>query len=168
MLPKPNNMDKTEIQNLIKDLLEKTKLFSGDVLVTECVLDEKLGNKCFSVEVSNAHPFLTREGEGLSALNHIVRRIVENKKTNQEAPEEVGLVVDMNGFQKRKIEALRSLVHMMAERARYFKSSVELEPMSAYERRIVHEILSDATDLKTESDGLGRTRRVVIKYTGEF
>jgi len=161
-------MDKTEIQNLIKDLLEKTKLVSGDVLVTECILDEKLGNRCFSVEISNAHPFLTREGEGLSALNHIVRRIVEKKKVNPEDPEEVNLMVDMNGFQKKKIESIRSLVHMMAERARYFKSSVELEPMSAYERRLVHELLSDATDLKTESDGMGRDRRVVIKYTGGF
>ena len=55
---------------------------------------------------------------------------------------------------------------MMAERARYFKSSVEVDPMPAFERRIVHEFLSNATDLKTESTGFGHTRRVVIKYVG--
>ena len=38
--------------------------------------------------------------------------------------------------------------------------------MSAFERRIVHEFLSDATDLKTESVGFGGARRVVIKYIG--
>ena len=55
---------------------------------------------------------------------------------------------------------------MMAERARYFKSSVEVDPMPAFERRIVHEFLSDAIDLKTESTGFGAKRRVVIKYVG--
>lgn len=55
---------------------------------------------------------------------------------------------------------------MMGERARYFKSSVEVDPMSAFERRVVHEFLSNASDLKTESMGFGPTRRVVIKYIG--
>ena len=55
---------------------------------------------------------------------------------------------------------------MMSERARYFKSNIEVDPMSAFERRVVHEFLSNATDLKTESVGFGPTRRVVIKYIG--
>jgi predicted RNA-binding protein Jag len=38
--------------------------------------------------------------------------------------------------------------------------------MSSFERRIVHEFLSDTTDLKTESIGFGPSRRVVIKYIG--
>lgn len=159
-------MNNIEIQNLIKDLLEKTQV-DGDVTVTECVLDEKLGGNCYAVELSNAHPFLSRDGEGLHALNHIVRRIVESKNNPEEnESKEPAVMLDINGFQKKRIDTIRSLVHMMAERARYFKSSVELEPMSAYERRIVHEFLSDAEDLKTESDGFGRNRKVVIKYTG--
>jgi spoIIIJ-associated protein len=56
---------------------------------------------------------------------------------------------------------------MMAERARYFKSSVAIDPMPAFERRIVHEFLSEASDLKTESEGVGPHRRVIIKYVGD-
>ena len=159
-------MDTVTIQKLIKDLIEKT--LSETVEVREGVLDEKLGGRCFSVEIVNAHPFLTREGEGLHALNHLVRRIIESKTPQSEGHKEIDIMVDINGFQKKRVESLKSLVHMMAERARYFKSSVELEPMSAYERRIVHEFLSDAMDLKTESDGVGRSRHVVIKYTGDL
>ena len=55
---------------------------------------------------------------------------------------------------------------MMSERARYFKSNMEVDPMSAFERRVVHEFLSESSDLKTESMGIGRDRRVVIKYVG--
>ena len=54
----------------------------------------------------------------------------------------------------------------MSERARYFKSNVEVDPMSSFERRIVHEFLATASDLKTESIGFGPSRRVVIKYVG--
>ena len=53
---------------------------------------------------------------------------------------------------------------MMAERARAFQYDVELTPMSAYERLIIHMTLADAPNVKTESLGEGRNRRVVIKY----
>jgi spoIIIJ-associated protein len=53
---------------------------------------------------------------------------------------------------------------MMAERARSFQYDVELTPMNAYERLIVHTVLSDSPNVKTESSGEGRNRRVVIKY----
>jgi spoIIIJ-associated protein len=54
---------------------------------------------------------------------------------------------------------------MMAERARSLQYDVELSPMSAYERLIVHTTLQDAPNVKTESQGEGRNRRVVIKYS---
>ena len=69
-------------------------------------------------------------------------------------------------FSKKRIENIHAIAHMMAERARYFKSNIEVDPMPAFERRIVHEFLSDAADLKTESEGEGLSRRVVIKYIG--
>jgi spoIIIJ-associated protein len=107
-----------------------------------------------------------------------VHRIIENKDPTLrpsltkgrvgEGSEERGpnILIDINGFQKKHIENVRAVAHMMSERARYFKSNIEVDPMSAFERRIVHEFLSDATDLKTESAGMGPTRHVVIKYIG--
>ena len=56
---------------------------------------------------------------------------------------------------------------MMAERARYFKNDIEIDPMPSYERRIIHMFLEGANDIKTESEGYGPTRRVVIKYINE-
>ena len=79
-----------------------------------------------------------------------------------------GILVDINGFQKKRVEDVRTLAHMMSERARYFKSNIEINPMTAFERRIVHEFLSNASDLKTESIGFGPARRVVIKYIGSL
>jgi spoIIIJ-associated protein len=156
-------MKKSEVQNLIKDIIEKTT-----VGVKEITLEEKdPKNVWFSVEVDNPYVFTGRGGEALSALNHIVRRIVESKLPPED-PESFAVMIDINGFQKKRIDSVKAIAHMMAERARYFKSSIEVDPMTAFERRVIHEFLADATDLKTESTGEGPTRRVVIKYVGNI
>ncbi|MFZ3011592.1 MAG: R3H domain-containing nucleic acid-binding protein [Minisyncoccia bacterium] len=161
-------MDKNEIQKLITELIEKTTVKLNDVSVVE----DGPKNIWVAVEVSEPHFFISHDGEGLQALNHIVHRIIEAKNPSP-APglgekAGLGILVDVNGFQKKHVENVRAIAHMMSERARYFKSNIEVDPMSAFERRIVHEFLSDAPDLKTESMGMGRDRRVVIKYIGSI
>jgi len=159
-------MDKIEIKKLVKELIEKTTVKLNEISITE----EGPKNVWISVEVNEPHFFISRDGEGLQALNHIVHRIVENRMIPRDSVEVaqsgLGVLVDINGFQKKHIENVRAVAHMMSERARYFKSNIEVDPMSAFERRIIHEFLSDAIDLKTESVGTGHTRRVVIKYIG--
>src|SRR3990167_7792553 len=159
-------MKKENIQNIIKELIEKTGVAVANISVTE----DGPNSTWFSVEVSEPHFFIGRDGEALYALNHIIRRImeVETMGAGVGAETENNILVDINGFQKKRVENVRAVAHMMGERARYFKSSIEVDPMSAFERRIVHEFLSEATDLKTESVGFGPTRRVVIKYIGNL
>ena len=159
-------MDKIEIQNLIKELIEKTTVKLNKISITE----ESPMNTWFSVEVSEPHFFMGHNGEALYSLNHLVRRIVEAKTHPTKTDENINnnILIDINGFQKKRVENIRAVAHMMGERARYFKSSIEVDPMSAFERRVVHEFLSNATDLKTESVGLGSSRRVVIKYIGSL
>ena len=156
-------MDKQEIQNLIKELIEKTTVKTNQITVTE---DNGI-NTWFSVEVNEPHFFVSHDGEALYALNHLIRRIVESRTSPMTVlGERNGILVDINDFKKKRVENVRVVAHMMSERARYFKSNIEVDPMSSFERRIVHEFLSDATDLKTESVGFGPSRRVVIKYIG--
>lgn len=157
-------MTKQEIHNLITELIEGLKVKVNKIDIVED-MGSKQGDKTwFAVDVSEPHFFINREGEALTALNHLVRRIVEKKQTDTAISE--SFLIDINDFQKKKVEAVQAVAHMMSERARYFKSSVEVDPMSAFERRIVHEFLSGATDLTTESIGVGPARRVVIKYVG--
>ena len=164
-------MNNQEIQNLIKELLEKTK-----VNVDSIVVEENDGlNTWFSIQVNEPHFFIGNDAEALYALNHLVRKIVE-KNLSSTSPRgsdggvgvkpEGSFLIDINGFQKKRVDNTRAIAHMMSERARYFKANVEVDPMSAFERRIIHEFLSNAPDLKTESIGFGPSRRVVIKYIG--
>ncbi len=158
-------MNIPEIQNLAKKLVEKT-----NVKVKSLIVDDTFGTR-IALEVEEPHFFIERSGEGLQALNHLVHRIIENKNPrNEESGEEseLNILIDINDFQKRHIESVQAIAHMMSERARYFKSNIEVDPMSAFDRRIVHEFLSNEHDLKTESVGTGRSRRVVIKYVGSI
>jgi len=167
-------MKKDEIQSLIKELIEKTSIKLKEISITE----DGPKNMWISAEVSEPHFFISGDGEGLHALNHLVHRIIEardpasraslskGQTIGKELQSGLGIIIDINGYQKKHVENIRAIAHMMGERARYFKSSIEVDPMSAFDRRIVHEFLSDAIDLKTESTGMGHTRRVVIKYVG--
>src|SRR3989338_6388894 len=127
-------MEKEEIQNLIEKLIERTGVALNKISIAE----DGPKNIWISVEVGEPHFFISSEGEGLHALNHLVHRIIE-AKTPLPAKGGVGggsVIIDINGFQKKRVENVRAIAHMMGERARYFKSSIEVDPMSAFERRI--------------------------------
>lgn len=146
-----------EIKSLVEEFLGKSGFHVGSL---DIVLDMDSGSYTVSIRSDDGHRILGRTGEGLSDLNHLLRRIIETKK-GADAPR---VSIDINGFQKARIDHLRTVAHMMAERARFFKSAVELDPMNAYERRIVHDFVSKHADLISESTGTGRNRRVVISF----
>ena len=118
-----------------------------------------------NINTSDSRFLIGRDGEALQALNHIARKIVESGLVgDEEKMKEIEFIIDVNGYQKKRIENVKAIAHMMAERARFFKASVNLDPMSAYERRIIHTYLEGQPNLITESSGVGRDRHVVIKY----
>ena len=93
-------MKKEEIQNLIKELIEKTTLKLDKI----SIIEESPTNTWFSVEVSEPHFFMGHEGEALYSLNHLVRRIVEAKTlpTKTDASINNNILIDINGFQKKQ------------------------------------------------------------------
>jgi len=98
-----------------------------------------------------------RRGQTLASLQHIVRLIVAHQ-----AKARVPIVIDVEGYKQRRYEALRALAHRMAEQVKARGRPFTLEPMMAYERRIIHLALVDDPDVTTESVGEGETRKVVI------
>ena len=148
-----------ELIENITILLQHAGFGKDDVSVSH---DEKAGIVWFTITTNNAHVLLAKETEVLSALNHIATKVSERylKETNNR----LRVVIDAGGVERKKIENLRSIAHMMAERARYFKSTVALDAMPPYDRRIVHEFLADLPDIVTESKGEGRDRHIVVAY----
>lgn len=96
-------------------------------------------------------------GETLSALQYIARLIVA-----KELQRHVAIVVDVEGYRARREEQLTRLAHQMAEQAAELQRTMELEPMPANERRIIHIALRDDPAVTTESIGEGARRKVTI------
>lgn len=144
-----------------KKTIEDILLLLGVSHEVVVVNDESTGTVCFNIRSEDPQILIGRDGAHLVALSHIVKRIADRGNTTKE---QTHFVVDVNNYQGKKTEELKSKAAMLAERARYFKSDVEMSPMTPYERMIIHSIFSNTKDIKTESMGEGRNRRVVIKY----
>ncbi|MDO8557127.1 MAG: R3H domain-containing nucleic acid-binding protein [Candidatus Jorgensenbacteria bacterium] len=73
-------------------------------------------------------------------------------------------VVDLNNYRKERERIIADLARAAAHKAMLTKADVELPPMNAYERRLVHMEIASHPELKTESIGVGKDRRTVIKH----
>jgi spoIIIJ-associated protein len=141
----------------------RTILGHLNVEVTDIIvdLDEKTRSSRFIVSTPDSAILIGEHGARLLALNHLMKRIIERSKDESTT----SFMIDVNDYQKKRVDDIRAKAHMLAERARYFKSSVEMDPMSSYERMIVHAEFTDTNDIVTESTGAGRDRRVIIRFT---
>jgi spoIIIJ-associated protein len=98
-----------------------------------------------------------RRGETLRSVQFMVNLLVSRKV--QKWPQ---VVVDVGNYRQRRQESLEGLARRMAERVRQSGRPLTLEPMGAYERRIVHLALRADPTVYTESSGEGDNRKVVI------
>lgn len=124
------------------------------------------GQTVYSIEgVKEPRDLIGVHGDTIHAIDHLVKKIIEKKVAAAEGEKDMPLfLIDIDEYRSRQIRDLQTKAKMMAERARSFQYDVELSPMSAYERLIVHTALQDEPNVVTESQGEGRNRRVVIKY----
>lgn len=151
---------KEHITSTLRTLLGHLKIVLDDISVDS---DPATKSLRFDVRTPDSAILIGERGARLLALNHLVRRIAERELKD----ENLQFFVDINDYQKRRIDDIRTKANMLAERARYFKSSVEMDPMSSYERMIVHAQFTEVPDIATESSGQGKERRVILKYTEE-
>lgn len=170
-------MTSDEIKKIIHELLMRM-----NIAVERIDVSEADGRERFAVKSSDSHLLIGTKGAHLFALNHLVKKIaaktdaaekaLPNRAPGQHLPggaeRERQFQIDVNDYQTTAAENLKNLAAIMGGRARSFKANVELEPMSSYERMIIHSFFQDAPDIKTESIGEGERRRVVIRYTGDL
>ena len=96
-------------------------------------------------------------GQTVDAIQHLAYRIAF-----QGASARKGVVVDAAGYRERRAEALRADADQAADAAVRDGRPVELEPMSALERKVVHEYLRERHDVETYSEGQEPARRLVV------
>lgn len=110
------------------------------------------------IDLQGAQVFVGQNQRALRALVHLVEIYVK-RTLNQD----VSVHIDADGYRERRQVQLHELALQWAEEALRDHKRIILDPMEPYERKAVHEALSQFPQVRTHSEGQGDERRVVIE-----
>jgi spoIIIJ-associated protein len=154
--PEAPPTDESELAAEVRDVVEhildaigvraRIELEENDERVTATVVGRELGL------------VIGKHGQTIDAIQYLANAVVWRGRGD----ERKSVVVDAAGYRARREEALGALATRSAERAVASARSVELEPMTAVERKVVHVCLKDYAGVVTRSEGTEPNRFVVI------
>jgi spoIIIJ-associated protein len=110
-----------------------------------------------NIEGDDLGILIGRRGQTMVSLQYMVRLIMAHKMQVK-----IPIVLDVEGYKQRRCEGLRILANRLAEQVKTRRAPFTMEPMPAFERRVIHMALADHPDVHTESIGVGEARKVVI------
>lgn len=144
---------KQKIKKILDEFLAKFLIFEPKTKV-----EKTAGVFELSLDCEEPGRLIGKNGETLQALELILRLMI-----NKEFKESVNISLDIAGYKDKRRKEIEEIGLRAAESA--IRSSIVqvLLPMNAYERRVVHLILSKRDDIETESIGEEPNRRVMIK-----
>lgn len=111
----------------------------------------------FSIKGEKVGKLIGYHGESLQAL----QMLLSGLKLRSEGP--IRMYLDVDGYKQNRNQAIIDLAQKTAEQAVKIERNIHLDPMNAYDRRIVHTTLQNRDDVTTESTGEGEKRHVVVK-----
>jgi spoIIIJ-associated protein len=103
-----------------------------------------------------------KHGQTIDAVQYLANAVVSRAYPDDRQQ----IVVDASGYRARREATLASIAHRSAERAVQFGNRVELEPMTAVERKVVHVALKEYPGVETTSEGTEPNRFVVVMPAG--
>jgi len=125
----------------------------------EVNVDAKVDGEVLKVDLSGPDMGIVigKRGETLDALQHVTSLVVNRGDSGF-----LKVSLDAENYRAKRNEALESLAHKLANKVVRTRRNTTLEPMNAYERRIIHAALQDHEEVTTYSVGQGVNRKVVI------
>lgn len=145
-----------DVAEFIKEfLIQTTKDIGLDVQFESSIRDKQISIKMYS---DNNSILIGHEGKTLKALTTIIKQVVYNK-----VGEYPYLLLDVENYKAKQEKYLIRLAKNIAKEVGHTKVEAELEDMNSYERRIIHNALTDNKYVYTESTGVEPHRHIVIK-----
>jgi spoIIIJ-associated protein len=111
-----------------------------------------------AVSMDDAGILIGEHGANLRALEYVIKLVA--RKVLADMPH---FIVDVNNYREEKISELREYARGIAGRVVREKREIEMDPMSSFERRIIHNELTSHPGVITESTGEGIDRRIVVR-----
>ncbi len=146
----------TVAREFIDTLLANMEI-SADVEVTTT----RKSDRQISIKGDEAGILIGHHGDTLEALQYLTN-LAANKREEDESRDYVHITVDVENYRAKREATLRALARRMAAKVHKNGKSVMLEPMSPYERRIIHSEIQAIEGVSTNSVGVDSGRRVVI------
>ena len=149
--------------NLNKDPVKECELFLREVTenmgITINIESKVIDNQItFELSGDNIALLIGKRGQTLNALQYLTQLVA-----NKDGKQFYRVILDAEGYRERREKTLEALAKKMADKAVRLNKKVALEPMPAFERKIIHTTLQDRPDVSTYSDGVEPHRYVVIK-----
>ncbi|MFW6068629.1 MAG: RNA-binding cell elongation regulator Jag/EloR [Chloroflexota bacterium] len=146
-------------REIVTNLLQKMGYEEATVRLERSEPDDRTGRvmTVLHVEGENLSGLIGPHGETLNDFQYVARLMAGHALRRR-----ADFLVDVDGYRSQRKESLRSLAKRMATKAVERGSPVTLEPMSSYDRRLVHIALRDHDEVYTSSVGEGSNRRVRI------
>lgn len=147
-------------KNVLETLLNLMEVSATITPVSEPLVGEEnetVSGVALDITGEDLGILIGRRGQTLTCLQYLVRLMVGHR-TKLWLP----IVIDVEGYKRRRQEALQALALRIAEQVKTRKVPFALEPMPPFDRRIIHLALADNPDVTTQSNGEGEARKVVI------
>lgn len=122
-----------------------------------CEIVEESEKIVINLIATNSSALIGYRGEVLDSLQTLAGAVANTGRDDYRR-----VVVDCEGYREKREETLKSLAQKLADKAVRTARKVTLEPMTPYERRIIHTALVDNTDVKTQSEGKEPNRYIAI------
>ena len=153
-------IEKKEVIKFIKEYLKEIDKSFNIELQSE--INEK--DDIIKVNlVSNNNPILIgKDGKNIEALQSLIRNSINNQ-----IGMDIKVNIDASNYKKKKEEYFEREIKKLAKEVSKTHIDIKLDPMNSYKRRIVHNIVSQFKNLKTESVGTEPNRYTIIKYEEE-
>jgi spoIIIJ-associated protein len=155
---KKKNQDETRPKEGIDGLLEFTKNIVAKVCESEDVEikydEEKPSIALYGKDISI---MIGKEGRNITALEHIINLAGKRKQILKR-----NIVLDIKDYRKNNLEKVKKIAHKMAEKAVKEGRKIALRPMPSFERKTIHNSLSEMKNVRTASKDEEPNRRVII------
>ena len=152
---KPLEAARNFAQTLIKDLC-----LDAEVIIH----DDGNGEALMGITGAGAGLLIGHHGDTLDAFQYLVNLAANKKETDERKYTRIS--VDIENYREKREQTLRALADRMAQKVKKTGRSVTLDPMNAYERRIIHAQVQGIEGVSTNSVGSDSNRRVVIYPEG--
>ena len=150
--------EKAMAVEVVTTLLDKLGV-DAEITASVSEPDDLTGRKVnvLDIEGDDLGALIGPRGETLNALQYLSRLMVGNQLQKR-----ASFVVDVEGYRRRRQQALARLAERMAKKVVTRRRPVSLEPMPPHERRIIHMTLRENDEVYTQSSGEGKRRKVRI------